>query len=169
MLDTNKGADWVGIRGCVGQGWEAVGRLRVGAGLEVERYAGSFFRRTDSDMDFPALHSDHSFAIQLRHDSALSPGRPALLQFALAYSTTSGQRRIRCAHPASPVQLQHQGQTAPGDLAQQRGAVMEPWIVIHGGQFPPPTCRWRESATTLPVAHIPLPSVAAPVLVTCPP
>ncbi|KAK9908279.1 hypothetical protein WJX75_005414 [Coccomyxa subellipsoidea] len=85
------------------QGWEAVGRLRVSAGLDVERYAGSFFRRTESDMDFPALHSDHSFAIQLRHDSALSTARPALLQYALAYSTTAGQRRIRVHTLALPV------------------------------------------------------------------
>ena len=84
----------------VWQGWEAVGRLRVSAGLDVERYAGSFFRRTESDMDFPALHSDHSFAIQLRHDSALSTARPALLQYALAYSTTAGQRRIRYVRPS---------------------------------------------------------------------
>jgi len=81
------------------QGWEAVGRLRVSAGLEVDRYAGAFFRRTESDMDFPALHADHSFAIQLRHDSSLSPQRPALLQYALVYSTAAGQRRIRCAAP----------------------------------------------------------------------
>ncbi len=86
----------------VWQGWEAVGRLRVSVGLDMERYAGSFFRRTESDMDFPALHADHSFAIQLRHDSSLSPGRPALFQYALAYSTAAGQRRIRCARHTHP-------------------------------------------------------------------
>ena len=81
------------------QGWEAVGRLRMSSGLDVERYAGSFFRRTASDMDFPALSSDHSFAIQLRHDGSLNTGRPVLLQYALVYSTASGHRRIRCACP----------------------------------------------------------------------
>ena len=83
----------------VWQGWEAVGRLRMSSGLDVERYAGSFFRRTASDMDFPALSSDHSFAIQLRHDGSLNTGRPVLLQYALVYSTASGHRRIRCACP----------------------------------------------------------------------
>lgn len=81
------------------QGWEAVGRLRVSAGLDVERYSGSFFRRTASDMDFPVLSSDHSFVIQLRHDGSLNIGRPVLIQYALVYSTASGDRRIRCAGP----------------------------------------------------------------------
>ena len=79
------------------QGWEAVGRLRVSSGLEIDRYGGSFFRRTASDVDFPALHCDHSFAITLRYDSSLNTGKPVLIQFALVYSTSSGARRIRCA------------------------------------------------------------------------
>ena len=40
------------------QGWEAVGRLRVSAGLEVERLAGAFRRRTPTDLDFPAISCD---------------------------------------------------------------------------------------------------------------
>ncbi len=85
----------------VRQGWEAVGRLRISTGLDIERYSGSFFRRTTSDMDFPALSADHSFAIQLRHDGSLSTGRPVLLQYALVYSTASGHRRIRCRSPVT--------------------------------------------------------------------
>lgn len=67
----------------------------MSSGLDIEKYAGSFFRRTASDMDFPALSADHSFAIQLRHDGSLHVQRPVLIQYALVYSTASGHRRIR--------------------------------------------------------------------------
>lgn len=89
------------------QGWEAVGRLRVSSGLEIDRYGGSFFRRTASDMDFPALHCDHSFAITLRYDSSLNTGKPVLIQFALVYSTSSGTRRIRRAPEPNIALSQH--------------------------------------------------------------
>eukprot|EP00884_Botryococcus_braunii_P013212 jgi/Botrbrau1/21892/Bobra.0249s0021.1 len=77
------------------QGWEAVGRLRCSAGLAVERYAGSFYRRTTTDLDFPALHSEHAFAIKLRHEEKLTDKQEVFFQFALLYSTSEGNRRIR--------------------------------------------------------------------------
>ncbi len=67
----------------------------MSSGLQIDRYGGSFFRRTASDLDFPALHCDHSFAITLRYDGSLNTGKPVLVQFALVYSTSSGARRIR--------------------------------------------------------------------------
>lgn len=77
------------------QGWEAVGRLRCSTGLAVERYAGSFYRRTTTDLDFPALHSEHAFAIKLRHEEKLTDKQEVFFQFALLFSTSDGQRRIR--------------------------------------------------------------------------
>jgi hypothetical protein len=40
------------------QGLEAVARLRVSSGLEVDAYGGAFHRRTPTDVDLPALSSD---------------------------------------------------------------------------------------------------------------
>lgn len=77
------------------QGWEAVGRLRCSTGLAVERYAGSFYRRTTTDLDFPALHSEHALAIKLRHEEKLTDKQEVFFQFALLFSTSDGQRRIR--------------------------------------------------------------------------
>ena len=40
------------------QGLEAVARLRVSSGLEVDGYGGAYHRRTAADIDLPGLSSD---------------------------------------------------------------------------------------------------------------
>ena len=40
------------------QALEAVARLRCSSGLDVDKYMGAFYRRTASDVDLPAIHSD---------------------------------------------------------------------------------------------------------------
>ncbi len=50
------------------QGLEAVGRLRVSRGLAVEKYIGAFYRRVDTDLNFPALSCDHSVAAKLVYE-----------------------------------------------------------------------------------------------------
>ena len=77
------------------QGMEAVARLRCSKGLTVEKYLGSFHRRTATDIDLPALHAEQSIAVQLRHEDKLD--KEAFLQFVVLYSTTQGERRIRQA------------------------------------------------------------------------
>ena len=42
------------------------------------------------------VHSDHALAIMLRHAANISSQTEAHLQFAMLYSTPSGQRCIRC-------------------------------------------------------------------------
>ena len=79
------------------QGLEAVARMRCSSGLVVERYLGSFHRRTATDIDLPAINADQSIAVQLRHDDKLD--KEAFLQFVVLYTTTQGERRIRCMMP----------------------------------------------------------------------
>lgn len=50
------------------QGLEAVGRLRCSRGLAVDRYIGSFYRRVETDLNFPALSCDHAFAAKLAYE-----------------------------------------------------------------------------------------------------
>lgn len=69
--------------------------MRCSSGLVVERYLGSFHRRTATDIDLPAINADQSIAVQLRHDDKLD--KEAFLQFVVLYTTTQGERRIRCA------------------------------------------------------------------------
>jgi hypothetical protein len=84
-----------------GQGWEAVGRLRLSAGLEADAPLGGFRRRTPTDLDFPALSCDAALTARLRIAERLPAGKDAFAQFALLYTTPEGARRIRRA-PAPP-------------------------------------------------------------------
>lgn len=83
------------------QGMEAVARMRCCKGLAVERYLGSFHRRTATDIDLPAINADQSIAVQLRHDDKLD--KEAFFQFVVLYTTTQGERRIRVHNLALPV------------------------------------------------------------------
>ena len=74
---------------------EAVARLRCSKGLTVERYLGSFHRRSATDIDLPAINTDQSVAVQLRYEDKLD--KEAYLQFVVLYSTTQGERHIRQA------------------------------------------------------------------------
>ena len=85
------------------QGLEAVGRLRCSRGLSVEKYIGSFYRRVESDLNFPALCCDHSVAAKLAYDEKLPERGEAYLQFALLYSTVAGERRVRVHTLALPI------------------------------------------------------------------
>lgn len=76
------------------QGLEAVARMRCSSGLVVERYLGSFHRRTATDIDLPAINADQSIAVQLRYDDKLD--KEVFFQFVVLYTTTLGERRIRC-------------------------------------------------------------------------
>lgn len=77
------------------QGLEAVARLRVSNGLSVGDYQGAFFKRTQTDVDLPAVDSDKTIFVTLKHEDKLVDNGEACLQFAMLYSTTGGQRRIR--------------------------------------------------------------------------
>lgn len=72
---------------------EAVARMRCSSGLVVERYLGSFHRRTVTDIDLPAINADQSIAVQLRYDDKLD--KEAFFQFVVLYTSTLGERRIR--------------------------------------------------------------------------
>ena len=86
--------------------------MRCSSGLTVERYLGSYHRRTATDIDLPAINADQSIAVQLRHDDKLE--KEAFLQFVVLYTTTQGERRIRSvttpavlARPSSIIQAEH--------------------------------------------------------------
>ncbi len=39
-----------------------MGRLRVSQGLAVDKYIGPYYKRTLTDLNFPAISSDHCIA-----------------------------------------------------------------------------------------------------------
>ena len=71
----------------------------------IERYLGPHYRRTLTDLDLPAVHADTSIAVQLRHSERLPDNKEAYLQFALLYTNSQRQRRIRHAAPSRCCQL----------------------------------------------------------------
>ena len=85
------------------QGFEAVARLRVSAGIAVDNFVGAFHRRNPTDLHFPALSCDHSIAARLVHEERLREGSEVYLQYALLYTSTEGRRRVRVHSLALPV------------------------------------------------------------------
>jgi len=77
------------------QALEAVMRVRCSQGLNVESYQGALYQRSPTDIDLPAIDSDKTIAVHLRHDDKLQEDSEAAFQCALLYTSTSGQRRIR--------------------------------------------------------------------------
>ncbi len=84
-------------------GFEAVGRMRVSSGLAVDETLGSFHRAGQTDLQFPAITSDSTLCVKIVHEERLKEGSQAFFQFAVLYSTTSGQRRVRVHSLALPV------------------------------------------------------------------
>lgn len=93
---------------------EAVARMRCSSGLVVERYLGSFHRRTVTDIDLPAINADQSIAVQLRYDDKLD--KEAFFQFVVLYTSTLGERRIRYSTAKYDTLVKHP---------------VHPWLQIH--------------------------------------
>lgn len=85
------------------QGLEAVGRLRASQGLSVDKYIGPHYKRTLTDLNFPAVSSDLCIGAKLVHEEKLPDHGEAYLQFALLYTTLDGHRRIRLHTIALPI------------------------------------------------------------------
>lgn len=85
-----------------GRGWEAVGVLRLGEGLSVVRADGAPRRRAGGDVDLPAVSPTATLAYELAIESKLAGGEVGL-QFALAHTTATGERRVRVLSLSLPV------------------------------------------------------------------
>ncbi|OMO96448.1 hypothetical protein COLO4_15270 [Corchorus olitorius] len=77
------------------QGFEAVMRVRCSQGIEVKEYYGNFCKQIPTDIDLPAIDSDKTIMVTLKHDDKLPDGSECAFQCALLYTTVYGQRRIR--------------------------------------------------------------------------
>ena len=84
-------------------GYEAVAKLRCGAGLEIvpiseTSFYGQFFRNSvgSEELYFANANADNEFVVQLQHDGTnLSVGQLVYLQLALLYTRRDGERVIR--------------------------------------------------------------------------
>jgi len=87
------------------QGFEAIMRVRVSGGLDVETYLGAFYKPPNSPTDIylSALDCDKAVLAKLTINEKLTPGSEVYLQSALLYTTTDGARRIRISTIGLPV------------------------------------------------------------------
>lgn len=82
-------------------GYEAVLKVRVSAGLRVERSYGNFYtpRGMDRDgvdeMEFSVIDQDRSVCVTFAHDEQLSESNDVCIQAALLYTRSDGIRCVR--------------------------------------------------------------------------
>ncbi|KAH9845775.1 Sec23/Sec24 zinc finger protein [Teratosphaeria destructans] len=107
------------------QGYAALMKVRCSNGLQVAHYSGNFTQHTfGADLELASITADSAMAVTFAYDGKVSirlnpvasieerrrathyeldPKLDAHFQAALLYTTTSGQRRVRCINVVSTV------------------------------------------------------------------
>ena len=77
--------------------YNATIRIRCSSGLRVSDHIGSFYQRSMTDLEFGCLDEGKAFAAVLSHEGIrLDDRQPAFVQVAALYTSSSGERRVRC-------------------------------------------------------------------------
>lgn len=84
------------------QSWEAVMRVRVSKGSKIVGYEGNFFLRGTDLLSVPNCTADDSFVVELAHEET-PPHGAIIIQVALLYTASYGERRIRVHNHMIPV------------------------------------------------------------------
>lgn len=98
--------------------WESVMRVRCSAGMTIENFYGSFFIRGQDLLTMPTANSDTAFTIDLHHANNLAPGSTIVLQAALLYTSSEGERRINVHTLCAPVTTSQRDIFASADSDQ---------------------------------------------------
>lgn len=84
-------------------GFEAVLRVRASTGVEICGYHGNFFLRGSDLLALPHVDADKAFAVELRNNETVISTSTIVVQAALLYTSTRGERRIRVHTQCLPV------------------------------------------------------------------
>ena len=77
--------------------YNATIRVRCSNGLRVAEHIGNFYQRSLTDLEFGTIDESKSFAAALRHEGQrLDERLPVYVQVAVLYTSSSGERRVRC-------------------------------------------------------------------------
>jgi protein transport protein SEC24 len=88
-------------------------KVRCSNGLQVSAYHGNFTHHTfGADLEFGVIDADKAISVMFSYDGKLDPKLDAHFQSALLYTSTNGQRRVRCHNLVASV-------AAGGDQALQ--------------------------------------------------
>lgn len=96
------------------QGWEAVIRVRATKGISINTFHGNFYLRGNDLLAVPCTDSDKSFTFTLQGDdnnssegggpqNTLQGQNSIIVQSALLYTTSQGERRIRVFTLCVPI------------------------------------------------------------------
>ncbi|KAI7221880.1 Sec23/Sec24 family protein [Hortaea werneckii] len=92
------------------QGYAALMKVRCSQGLQLAHYSGNFTQHTfGADLELASVTEDSGMDVTFAYDGKLDPKLDAHFQAALLYTTTSGQRRVRCINAVASVS------SAPGE------------------------------------------------------
>ncbi len=70
-------------------------KARCSVGLEVTKYLGGFGERNGWSLELPTMDADKTVSFGLKYEGSLKPETSAQLQFAVLFTTASGERKIR--------------------------------------------------------------------------
>lgn len=77
--------------------YNATVRVRCSNGLRVADHIGHFHQRSLTDLEFGTIDDEKAFAAILKHESTrLDDRQPAYVQVAVLYTSSTGERRVRC-------------------------------------------------------------------------
>lgn len=83
--------------------YNATVRVRCSNGLRVADHIGAFYKRSLTDLEFGTIDDAKAFAAVIRHEGQRLDDRlPSFIQVATLYTTSSGERRVRCLNLSLP-------------------------------------------------------------------
>lgn len=79
-------------------------KVRCSNGLQISAYHGNFIQHTfGADLEIGVIDADKAIVTTFTYDGKLDAKLDAHFQSALLYTTTSGQRRVRCCNVIASV------------------------------------------------------------------
>ncbi|MCJ1310010.1 COPII coat Sec23p-Sfb3p heterodimer component [Agyrium rufum] len=85
-------------------GYQALMKVRCSNGLQISAYHGNFLQHTfGADLEFGVIDADKAVGVMFSYDGKLDAKLDAHFQCALLYTTTNGERRVRCTNTVASI------------------------------------------------------------------
>lgn len=85
-------------------GYQALMKVRCSNGLQVSTYTGNFLEsKFGTDVQLGIIDENKAFSVIFKYDGKLDGTLDAHFQSALLYTTSTGQRRVRCSNLIASV------------------------------------------------------------------
>ncbi|KIW27665.1 uncharacterized protein PV07_07388 [Cladophialophora immunda] len=85
-------------------GYQALMKVRCSNGLQVSAYYGSFLQHSfGADLEIGTVDADKAIGVTFTYDGKLDAKLDAHFQAALLYTSSTGQRRVRCINVVAAV------------------------------------------------------------------